>query len=286
MTDTPTTPTPAPTPTPTPTPAGDGGVAGAFEIVSDLQDEEFDLRPAPNHRHPIPTDQVKLSQQVYETKNILKLLQENDWFGPSPPTGGAYREFINRVKETAKVGCIGAAVETDLAIDAIEQIRADILRRVGRRLAFRYLAYLALWGLGGALIGLVVAGLGHAATEPLYKTLGHYGWVIVGAMAGAWFGVAVRRWGIVFAEIPDYLNVTTEPIIRLLFVAVVAALLALFLDLQILNIKLGSVDLAGFAGAPGRRVQIALLLGFIAGMSERAVSKQLINQVEKVLPGS
>jgi hypothetical protein len=260
-------------------------VRGAFEI-QELQHEEFDLRPRLGHQHPIPVDQVKLSQDVYETKNILKLLQENKWFGKTPQQGTAYREFISRVKEAARVGCTAEDIETAVGTEAIAQIRADILRRVGRPLAFRYLRFLALWALGGAVIGLLVAAWGQSASEPLFQRLGHYGWVIVGAMAGAWFGVAVRRWGIVFAEIPDYLNVKSEPFVRMLFVAIVASILALFLDLGVLSIKLGPVDLAGFVSPEGRRVQIALLLGFVAGMSERAVSKKLMDQVGKVIPQS
>jgi hypothetical protein len=61
--------------------------------------------------------------------------------------------------------------------------------------------------------------------------------------------------------------------------------LALFLHLGVLNITLGSVDLAGFVGGK-LPVETALLLGFIAGMSERAVSKQLVEQVGKSLPQS
>jgi hypothetical protein len=283
MSHTPTV-TPRPT-TPTPAQTGNGTVQGAFKIEV-RQDEEFDLHPAPHHRHPIPADQMKLSHEVYETKNILKLLKENNRFEKPPNQGAAYREFINRVKEAAKVGCTGDDVETALGTEAIAQIRADILRRVGRRLAYRYLGFLAAWALGGAVIGFLVAALGQSASDPLYQTLGHYGWVIVGAMAGAWFGVAVRRWGIVFAEVPDYLDVKSEPFVRMLFVAIVASILALFLDLGVLSIKLGSVDLAGFVSPAGRRVQIALLLGFVAGMSERAVSKQLVDQVAKVIPQS
>ncbi len=260
-------------------------VQGAFEI-QELQHEEFDLRPRPGHQHPIPADQVKLSQEVYETKNILKLLQENEWFGKPPQQGTAYREFINRIKEAARVGCTADDIETAVGTEAIAQIRADILRRVGRPLAFRYLRFLALWALGGAVIGLLMAAWGQSASQPLFQRLGHYGWVIVGAMAGAWFGVAVRRWGIVFAEIPDYLSVKSEPFVRMLFVAIVASVLALFLDLGVLSIKLGPVDLAGFVSPAGRRVQIALLLGFVAGMSERAVSKKLMDQFGKVIPQS
>jgi hypothetical protein len=263
-------------------PIGSGGIKGAFQIV-DLQDgEEFDLRPTPHHRHPLPTDQVKLSQAIYETKNILKLLQENKLFGTPPTPGGAYWEFLSRVKEVAKAGCIGDNVETGLASDAIAQVRADILRRFGRRLAFRYLGLLAAWGVGGAAMGFLIAAAGLWASAPSWQRLGHYGWVIIGAMVGAWFGVAVRRWSISFADIPDYLDVSVEPFIRMLFVAVVASILALFLDLKVLTLGLGSVDLRGFV----EHEDYGLLLGFIAGMSERAVSKKLMEQVGKVIPES
>jgi hypothetical protein len=226
--------------------------------------------------------------------------------GPQPQPGvtpGAYEfkepvvageEFnlglkagINRVKEAASAGCIDPDVETALAADALTQIRGDILPRVGRPLAFRYLRFLALWGLVGALIGLAMAAAGYWISVVLIQSMGHYGWVLVGAMAGAWFGVAVRRWQIAFEELPGFLDVNYEPLIRMVFVAVVALVFALFLDLQVLNIKLGSVDLAGFvARESGKRVETALLLGFIAGISERAVSKQLIEQVGKALPQS
>jgi hypothetical protein len=230
-------------------------------------------RNEPRVGHPISADQAKLSKDIYETKNILKLLHSEGRLGTKPDTDGTYAEFINRVKEAASAGCIGPNVETALAADALTQIRADVLRRVGRPLTFRYLRFLALWGLAGALIGLVMAAAGYWSSVVLIQSMGHYGLVLVGAMAGAWFGVAVRRWQIAFEELPGFLDVNYEPLIRMVFVAVVALVFALFLDLQVLNIKLGSVDLAGFVGGQ-QPVETALLLGFIAGMSERAVSKQ------------
>jgi hypothetical protein len=275
---------------------------GAFELIRKHDDEEFDLRPAPGHRHPIPTDQVKLSQDIYETKNILKLLEDSRLLGRHLPgessrraRSGAYGEFLNRVTETAHTGCVDDIVETGLATDAITQIRADILRRFGRRLAYRYLGFLAMWGLGGAAIGLLVAVSARFWTaDPLWRRVGHYGWVIVGAMAGAWFAVAVRRWSISFAEIPDYLDVRVEPFVRLLFVAVVASFLALFLDLQVISLSVGQLNLRDFVGADSgagdagdvRSALIALFLGLIAGMSERVVSKRLMDQVGKILPGT
>jgi hypothetical protein len=259
---------------------------GAYELAKGLEPgEEFNLRLTEDHAHPVPADQAKLSKDVYETRNILKLLRSEGRLGTKTESDGTYDKFIIRVKEAARAGCIGKNVETTLAADALTQIRADILRRIGRPLAFRYLCFLGLWGLGGALIGLGMAAAGYWTSVVLFQSIGPYGWVLVGAMAGAWFGVAVRRWQIAFEELPGFLDVNYEPLIRVVFVTVVASVLALFLHLGVLNITLGSVDLAGFVGGK-LPVETALLLGFIAGMSERAVSKQLVEQVGKSLPQS
>ena len=98
-------------------------------------------------------------------------------------------------------------------------------------------------------------------------------------MAGAWFSVAASRWQIAFDTIPDYPDICREPVIRMLFVALVAGVFALFLHLAIITIKIGDVDLKTFTDS----VSVALLVGFIAGISQRALSVQLIDRAQKVL---
>ena len=65
----------------------------------------------------------------------------------------------------------------------------------------------------------------------------------------------------------------------MLFVALVAGVFALFLHLAIITIKIGDVDLKTFTDS----VSVALLVGFIAGISQRALSVQLIDRAQKVL---
>jgi len=54
---------------------------------------------------------------------------------------------------------------------------------------------------------------------------------------------------------------------------------ALFLHLAIITIKVGNVDLKTFTSSIG----VALLVGFIAGISQRALSVQLIDRAQRVL---
>jgi hypothetical protein len=247
-------------------------VAGAFEFVDNIKTDQFNLRPLNNRAGPIPEDQRKISTEVYGARNILKLLKEQDAFAKDPM---AYDEFIARVVQAAEVGCVGSNVDTSLAASALEQIRADIVRRKGRPVTYQYLYLLALCALGGAVVGELI----NLVARYFLPGLTGYGWVIIGSMVGAWLSAAMRR-EISFDSIPDFLDYGYEPYIRMLFVGVLAAVFALFLNLQVLSVTLGSADLVQFT----ENIGVALLLGLIAGISEKALSVQVIERARKILP--
>jgi hypothetical protein len=259
----------------TATPAPATAYPPAFEIENNNTKENFNLRPRTGFKGPIPEDQSKISQDVYEARNVLKLLKEDKAINDP-----RFDEFIQRITQAGFVGCVADNVYPALASIALDQIRADIVRRAGTPLVYRYLKALAWCALAGGVLGLVIAFIGTSYTSfsysPLFKG---YGFVLIGAMAGAWFSVAASRWQIAFDTIPDYPDVKLEPVIRMLFVALVAAGFALFLHLDIIAIKIGNVDLKIFTSS----ISVALLVGFIAGISQRALSVQLIDRTQKVL---
>jgi hypothetical protein len=118
-------------------PAADAGV---FEFENNDESENFNLRPRADRTAPIPDERRKVSHGIYEARNILKLLKEQ---GAVRKENGAYNEFIRRVIQAAHAGCIGPHAEPKLAEAALEQIRADVVRRKGRPLVYRYLACFA-----------------------------------------------------------------------------------------------------------------------------------------------
>jgi hypothetical protein len=118
-----------------------------------------------------------------------------------------------------------------------------------------------------------------------YAGLTGYGWVIMGAMAGAWLSVAAGRREVSFDGIPDFLNYGYEPIIRMVFVAVLSSTFALFLKLKVLEVAIAGTKLENFA-EPGN-IGWALAVGLVAGIGERALSVQLVARAQNVLsPGN
>lgn len=240
---------------------------GAFELIG--AGEDFDLRPRANAATPLPRDQRKLSLDVYEVRNTLVLLRASGRFARDAP---AFNEFINRLRQAATGGCCAANANPGLAEDALEQIRTDITRRVGRPTVYRSLFWLLAWCVGGIVVGLVVAYLGPAA-------LTGYGWMIVGAMFGVWLSVALKRNLVAFDSIIDYLDNRFEPFVRVIFVGVLAVVLGVFLQVGLLSASVGGIALSGFI----KDTFLAFGLGAICGIGEKAISIKMMDRLRKVL---
>jgi len=247
-------------------------VTGVFILEEDptKEKDQFDLKPKPDRTGPIPEDQRNVSREVYAARNTVKLLQDRRIFKKNTE----YDEFIERIKQAAKAGCTGLNVDTTLALGALADIRADVVRRRGRRVAFQYLLILALWAVGGVLLGGGVTLLGQ-----FWTGLSGFGFVIMGSMIGAWLSVAASRWEIAFEGLQDFLDAGNEPVVRLLFVAVLGCVVGLFLQLGVFNFKIGNADLTNFASNPSW----AFALGVVAGIGERALSMQVLARSKEVL---
>lgn len=250
---------------------------GAFEIqAQNDHDENFDLRP--NIADPLPDEQVKISQEVYQAINVLKLLKAKSVFKNDDPT---YQEFVTRIIQAARVGCTNPDVHPALAAAALKDIRADILSRKGGYVVYRYLRTLALVGLIGVVVGAVLVWAANSqVTNGQVAALTGYGWVVIGSMIGAWISVAVTRGrDVPFDDLQDYVERGVEPCIRMLFVGLFACIFALFLQKKILSLSIGEINFSDFA----TNVGLALALGVILGVGEKTLSVRLIDRAKDVV---
>jgi len=273
---------------------------GAFEIKDmdpdDLGPDDFNIEPLADLRQPIPAAQRELQQEIYKTLGTLKLLAEQGVFkkrmklprwrflsNRRKPAVGAVgagaaepakpgeqdrmlKEFRSRLLQIAKTGLQGPFVQMEQAVEAHEDLRRELLLRTGNTVKYHYLAILALWAAIGLLAGLAVYTL-----SPWTEAKG-YGLLVMGAVVGAWLSVASTRWSVAFEDLPDFLDSRVEPAVRILFVVVLAFAVGVALQAKLLQIMLGGVDLATFV----ETAPVALLLGLVTGVSERALATRFI----------
>jgi len=253
-------------------------IPGAFILVdesvaSEFAGDKFNLKPREDRLGPIPEDQRKISHEVYAVRNTVKFLYERK--KRLAIAEKDYTEFIERVKQAARVGCTGSNVDTVLAATALDDIRGDVVRRYGRMIAFHYLLALAAWAAGGVGLGFIV--IGTSLWNGL-EALSGYGYLLVGSMVGAWLSIAASRWEIAFDGIQEFVDTSVEPPVRLLFVGLLAMAFGLFLQLGIIPVNVDKVPLTTFYAMP----QWALFLGIIAGVGEKALSMQLLTRAKQV----
>jgi hypothetical protein len=249
-------------------------VAGVFEFEGSREDWDFNLRPKAGATS-IPEDQRNVAHDVYEARNILSLLRTQRGFLFA---SGRYDEFLHRITQAAHVGCIDASVNPALAMSALAQIRTDVVRRKGRAIVYSYLAVLAAWALGAALLSQVIVWAFWASFH--LADAWNYRWLLTGAPVGAWMSLAAGRSEISFDAIQDFVDRRIEPFVRLAFVMLLALAIGFLVELKAMAFKLGPVDLVNFAN-DGR---LAFVLGLVVGLSERALSIKMIDRLQKAIP--
>ena len=242
---------------------------GAFKIKEDSNDAlEFNMEPDPTFSGSVPDDQRDLQHDIYGVIGILKQLHEQDAFDAQKT---AYDDFRRRLRQVADVGLEGANVKTRLASSAVEQIAGEVVTRVGKKVQIRYLARLLLFVFVGVGAGLVI--------QVFFKG---YGAVLAASMVGAWISVAAFRREVVLADLAQFMDSKYEPAVRLFFVGLVACAVALFVKTRLLSIVLGDLKLAEFTSDP----EVAVVLGLVAGISEKKISVQLIQKARHAIPSS
>lgn len=243
---------------------------GAFKINNEEDLDNYDITPKDNVE--VPEAQRELQHRVYATRGVLKLLREQGVFENKETV---LKEFQTRVLETARAGLTGY-VQLELAVGALEQVRKELVIRKGKRVVYRYLTRLAWWGLGGVGVGVLIV---LASAYKLAPWMVGYGPVLIGAMAGAWLSVASGRRDVAFEDLPDFLGSKVEPAVRMAFVGLLALIVALFIKLGAVTITVGNLAFVEFAES----TTVALLLGVIAGIGERALSVRIIQRAREIV---
>jgi hypothetical protein len=241
--------------------------------------EDFDLRPIPG-AGVVPPEMRTLHHDVYETIGVLKALRNKGIFDDNPH---AFGEFVGRVIQATRAGLVGSNAQPRLGRDAIDQIRAEIVMRRGVRMKILYLLKLLAWaalGLIPALILLAIGWVGSLEDGERTALVAGLGWVWIGALVGAWMSAAYRRGEVDFAGLPRFLDARFEPALRILFVGLLSVVVALGIRLELLEFSIEGHALASYTTDP----LIGLLIGFVCGFAERAISRRLAQRVEDLVP--
>lgn len=240
---------------------------GMYQIIK-KENGGFNIKPK-DSAQVIPEDQRQIHKDIYRAYNALMLMVDHKVFAQNDPE---LATFLERLLEAAEVGLGAQNARTRDAASAVKDIQANIVTRKGKPLVYSYLTRLGLWALGG----LVVAALAHAFMPATLTAIKPYSLVLCGAMVGAWLSIASTRTSVGLDTIHEFLDYGREPVVRLVFVALLAVAITLFLQEQLITIKIGTIDLASFK----TNGSVAVILGLIIGITEKALSLKFFERAK------
>jgi hypothetical protein len=178
-------------------------------------------------------------------------------------------EYIRKLAGVARLGLEGP--HTELANLALDGLKREFVAAEAGRIKNSYVRSLG-----------IAAGLATLAFVTVYSLV-DFGWINssfwsvhkpfliagMGASVGTWLSFSVRRVSLGFEELAVLEEDLLDPSLRVLFVVILAGAACLLFWTGAINIEIGLLKTARFAGAT------AFLIGVFAGLSERALATAL-----------
>ncbi len=257
-------------------------MAGYFSITQDGDNLDIVYQVSKDATGACPDDQLALKNELEATEAALKVLY------PDPTARLArFRELLS----LAQVGLQGPNAQPKVAASALANLKQSILMIEGSLRKNRYFKQLGTLAALYAIPALVLAtafkyGLPLItffldsrllALAPLAITLSL---LFAGAMVGTWLSYGLRTVTLTFDDLTMPEEDRLDPLVRLVFVGVLSLVIGLALYLGILEISLGKVSSHDLV----HRNALALFVGVLLGVSERALTGQMTRLVSNLLP--
>ena len=181
---------------------------------------------------------------------------------------------------------MGNSPETSLAKQSLRQLKADIMIREGTQIKLKYLSRLGYLAGGLATVGLIIwwviqhgVNCSVGIAIPQVCSISNYGLLWAGAMLGVWLSVAASRGRLTFEDLPTVVGRFREPMIRLIFAGTLGIVLGWFLSSKLIGLTFSGLDFSQFVSDP----LVAILLGTISGISEKALSVRVIARSSEII---
>lgn len=240
-------------------------------LVAENEDEEFDISFQVNSTmtDDIPKNQQELYVKAESACNIIKALEHTD--------KQIKKKYFDKLLSLSRVGLVANPAQTETAEFALMKLKEEIVLVEGRRIKNHYMKLL---GLDALIIGMIAS---MVAEVCFYFT----GWswcisalcIIIGALAGTWVSFGARKFEIEFEDIASLENDKMTPVIRLIYIAITALIFALLMNVGLIDVKVGNVDISKAFTS----IKPALVIGILCGLVESKIGIQVYKKAVSLL---
>ena len=150
--------------------------------------------------------------------------------------------------------------QTETAEFALMKLKDEIVLVEGKRIKNHYMKYLGIDALIIGAIASIVLGICFYFTRWIgcISVL----CIIIGALTGTWVSFGARKFEIEFEDLASLEKDKMTPVIRLIYIAVASLIFALLMNVGLIDVKIGNVDISkAFTD-----IKPALVIGVLCGL--------------------
>lgn len=215
-----------------------------------------------------------------------------------------FRAEFSRLLQLAHATFGGKYAQVSQGRKSLDAYKAELIRQEGPAIKDAYLKELAVSALVASIIIIVVAvairvGIAYAEQYQLITTESsgsteakafvnsvrwnahfspiHFGFLLASAMWGIWLSFVVRNLSFTFEQLQHPESDLMRPWSRLLAFGLLALILALFFQMQVLVISIGGVSTAQISD----NLLIAIFVGLSLGFTDKALPAEVRRRVEE-----
>ena len=240
-------------------------------LVDENEAEEFDISFQVNSTmtDDIPKNQQELYVKAEAACNVIKSLEHTD--------KQTKRKYFDKLVSLSQVGLVADPAQTEAAEYALLKLKEEIVLVEGKRIKNHYMqvlgiAALILGGLTSAILGVC-----------FYMT--SWSWciptlcIVIGALAGTWISFGARKFEVNFEDLASLEKDKMTPAIRLIYISVAAIIFTLLMNVGIVDVKIGSVDM----GTAFTDVKPAFVIGTLCGLVESRIGIQIYKKAVLII---
>lgn len=167
--------------------------------------------------------------------------------------------------------------QTETAEFALMKLKDEIVLVEGKRIKNHYMKYLGIDALIIGAIASIVLGICFYFTRWIgcISVL----CIIIGALTGTWVSFGARKFEIEFENLASLEKDKMTPVIRLIYIAVASLIFALLMNVGLIDVKIGNVDISkAFTD-----IKPALVIGVLCGLVESKIGIQVYNKAVSLL---
>lgn len=225
----------------------------------------------------VTENQQKLHLEIEKTLVVVRKLFVNSEI--------ELQHYFSQLLTLAQAGLVPENAQPVISLNALQQLKTEIIDKKSgevKNTYFKTLGYKAiLLGSPPLIIGLIIKGIYYFSDNDIISNLSVFSnflYIWSSCLLGIWLSFGARKTILSFEELTTIEEDRLEPIMRLIFVGLIALVFSLLFYKEAIVIELGSISTKQIS----KDSFISIIFGVFLGLSEKIIGQKITKKASSL----